>query len=240
MTGHSERSLKSKSLLKGYDALKKNILNVAVQVRSSNDVDMALTAEDRRLISNDLKPAINAFWLPPIAKDRKENTTGFELNSTILIFALGVGFASLIKPFAESVAKEAGKDFWTHIKKLTANIWNKQSQKAYQMSSKTYVFFELKDEYVAICLRLDNAAQAELTIENIEHIISNQLEELNESWDMIQSDIEKWNIGTLQQSMGMQNEDKINIHIISNTGEKWTIYPQKTWDFFGVEIDFRD
>jgi hypothetical protein len=156
-----------------------------------------------------------------------------EFFASYLIFMLGVGLVSLVKPFYDGLAEEAGKDFWNVLKRLVAKIWEKQSSDAYAMSSDAYIIFELKDEHVGIRLSLSHVIKGEMGIQDFESLIDQSLKGLAASWEEIQSDIDQFDIGSSDANLPdfTQAFDK-RIYIIRRAGKGWRIFAENSSEFF--------
>lgn len=207
-------------------------VQLAVQIRSPHDVHMSFSRQERQSIASSTSASGDVYWLPGIAKNRDKNEDGFEINSTTIVFALGVGFGSLAKPFFDSIAKEAGKDFWELVKNLISSIWCKQSEKAYSMSGKAYIFFELKDEHVGVRLELKSDRNSGVDLDEAREIIKGELNSLADFWEDINETIENHNVGKKGRA-SMNDEKKTQVHIVrqNNKGE-WFIHARDAPEFF--------
>jgi|GEM_PF-3677386 len=165
----------------------------AVQIKSDSSSELALTKSEREEIQMELGDEIKLQWLPSFVKDREDGSNGFSDFSTIFVFVLGVTFASLIKPFFETLSQEAAKDVWEKLKKLLPRLISKQKGKTYRLNTRVYIFFELEDEYVAI--RFSHFPDDKITVHDLEKIIEEEFKNLSKDWEDINKDIKEFGIG---------------------------------------------
>ncbi len=197
---------------------------VAVQVQSNNAPELMLSARDRSKIVADFGDDLQVTWLPQIARPRREDAS--HLETIILIFVLGTAFASIVKPFLESPAKEAGKDFWNLIKGLVSGIWKRQADRAYKLRSRAIVIFELGDEFVGIRFMFHTTPAESLG--EYEKLFEQQAKELAEYCDEIQSTIDKFSVGDFgPEKVAPFISKGTRLHIIHKAGAKWTISPDE-------------
>ncbi len=208
-----------------------NVKNIAVQLRSSTNPELILSAKERKEISDASMSDFKVYWLPPIAKGRPPLTFGHHEVSIILIIILGVSFNLIAKPFIESISRKAGEDFWEAVKGLLGRIWKKQSEIAYNLDSDAYIIFEYNNSYIAVHLRLPFLVAGQTRKDDdYDKIIRKSLESLANSWDDIISNIEKFNIGSRAYSGGLTNTTVV--HVITKSKGNWIIYPTDSETFF--------
>jgi hypothetical protein len=212
-----------------------NLGLVAVQVLSSENSRLLTSPEDRNRITNDVANLWTVRWLPPVASDRPPNVAGASESTTILLYLLGISFASLVKPLFEEMVKEAGKDLWKGIKQLVAKIHKTQSDESYHLYSTIYVVLELRDEFVAFEFRMEGAKD-ETTEAEIERDLASQLSEIASSWDRINELIAKFHVGDKSATGRFWNGERSMIHLICRREEggeiRWQIRGVESAEFF--------
>ena len=92
--------------------------NIAIQVKSQTvqteeNPQVVLSSDERAEISRQFEKNFTIHWLPPSVRKRTQHMVA--IDSTVYIFIQGLVVGSLLKPFFESMVKEAGKDFWTAL-----------------------------------------------------------------------------------------------------------------------------
>jgi hypothetical protein len=111
-------------------------IHVAVQVTSFGSADSSLSRDAQRAITRDVVNYFDLVWLPPRVA-YQSNVAGAWVDSTIYLLVTGFIFGSLVKPFVESVMKEAGQDFWSQLKKLVKQLRRSQAEETYRVGVKS-------------------------------------------------------------------------------------------------------
>jgi galactose mutarotase-like enzyme len=216
-------------------------MRFAAQIRSTGSDEAVLSRKGERIVAESLATidGIELMWLPHYAKVYR-GRAGAVVSSTILLIAAGVAFNSLVKPFVDAVAKEAGKDFWSLLKKVLGRTALRQTEETYRVSGKAYALVEQGEDWVAISLpmptvsRLDDIAPDKST----EKALDKYFASLAAEWDDIQKRVTR--IGdtrgfTSKRSMSMVREERADenvVHLIYWTTEGFTIEPVSAKDFF--------
>lgn len=215
--------------------MKQNRKVATVFIRSDSKVGLGLSAAERASIARASGSDFEVFFLPPVTKDQHKHTASFELQSTVVVFFLGVAFATVIKPFMEAIAAEAGKDFWTAAKKLVSRIVHRQSAKSYHLSARVYFVFEEKDEHIAISIKLGHLDEG-APVKKIEEALEVNLSGLGEALAPIASVIKRFNVGQREAQVSHSSQ----VHIIEKREGKWQIYPIDGADIFGQHMVLKD
>jgi len=212
-------------------------LKVAVQVNSKGTRLAALTRDQQKRIDQACAPDLDLHWLPPVVR-RSCGSAGLTITSAIFLFVGGVVFSAVLKPFVGSVAQEAGKDFWSLVKKLICKIRKSQSREAYSVSGKAYVVLELGEDVVLVRFVLPCIREKEKGVEKtLRQEMDRQLEELAEAWDDIMADIKKFHIGERRllkkrlSVMSGSGEEEAAVHVIYRVEGKLMMSPHAASDF---------
>jgi hypothetical protein len=109
--------------------------------------DLALALAEKNALRQELSDSFELSWLEDRVKpdsglwgNEFEHVAHFALE-TVLWISVGMAFSAFLKPFAESVASEAGKDFWSGLKRLAGRIWKTQAKDRYRYKNTTNVVF---------------------------------------------------------------------------------------------------
>lgn len=200
--------------------------SIAVQITSRSvqhkeNPEVVLPSAQRTEISRQFEQHFTIHWLPPNV--RKRQSRMLSVDSTVYIFIQGLLVGSLLKPFFESMVKEAGKDFWTALKQFAARVWKAQADRSYKFRSTTYFIFQLEEDFLAIPVVFIGGSE-KLTLEQCEQHLSNNLEDISASWPAILADIEKFRLGKTSTT---------HIHLITrDEAKRWMIHPMESSDFF--------
>ena len=202
---------------------------------------MILSRSGEASVSESVRDAgIELFWLPHRARITKGD--GFAVESTIWIFVAGVAFASIVKPFVESVAAEAGKDFWQAIRRAIGATRQKQAEGSYTVSGRSYVVVEQGEDWVAISVPLPtvSAVDERSPAEQCHAEIERHLRLLASNWDDIQGQVEEFGIGrtrhTTKPAMSRYDDEvegDNTVHVVEEWDGEYRIHPVSARDFFG-------
>ena len=109
--------------------------------------DLAVAQHEKEAARQELGDSFELSWLEDRVKDdislwgnESRHVSHFALE-TVLWIGVGMAFSAFLKPFAESVAGEAGKDFWSGLKRLAKRIWKTQSKNQYRYKNTVNVVF---------------------------------------------------------------------------------------------------
>ncbi len=193
---------------------------LAISTKCGTSGRLALSKAEKEEIQNQVGSELQLFWLP--AKARACEDRAFASNElTISIFALGIAFSSLAKPFFDAIAQEVAKDVWNGLKKLSGLLWGKMQKKSYQANGQMLIYFELNDEHVAVQLFPPEGG----TMEEIQNHIEEELRQLALDWERIQEDIQRFSIGRDDglDSFVTHQGSGWKVHVISKIGDHYAI-----------------
>lgn len=74
----------------------------------------------------------------------------YSLESSIILLVSGLTISGILKTFLESLIKDAGKDFWSLLKKTIKSLWKKQNDIVYRNKGVTFLMFRFGSDFVAI------------------------------------------------------------------------------------------
>lgn len=165
---------------------------LSVRINTKGDKDLSLSAEERAEILREIEDSA-VVWLPEIDKKDFAIKLGHEhhlaLETYILIFT---GVSLLIgRPVIDGFLSEAGKDLWKSIKRLTALIWKKQSDRAYTLKGRANVIFELGDDFVAVEFKTPMIDKGEASVSGLETRFQDNLANLSQQWDQIVAEVKE-------------------------------------------------
>ncbi len=220
-------------------------MRIAIQIKSRGSASASLSRKGERAVAASLaeQDGIDVMWLPhrdKLYRDRAGNS----VDSTILIFVAGVAFASLVKPFVESIAEEAGKDFWNVLKKALGKTVAQQAAETYRVSGKAYVLTELGEDWVAFYLPLPVVTRFDEipADEYVQSELDEYFTSLSSRWDEIQNTVKSFRLGETRGYVSGSNlmfrtpADENVVHVIDNSALPMSAVSTKEF-FGGVEID---
>lgn len=121
---------------------------LVVRFDLKGDKELEIPFSGKAAAEEELKDSFQITWLP----DRVEGgfgarsrglraPAGFALE-TVLWIGVGLALSSVVKPFVEGAAGEAGKDFWSGIKKFVGKLWKTQAERQYRYRNVTRIVFD--------------------------------------------------------------------------------------------------
>jgi hypothetical protein len=168
--------------------MKKELPNVEVRVDVNEAEDLILSDEERQQLSEELHDELQIMWGAQTATEEVSyNRLALE---TAILITTGLALNAVVKPFVESIAQEAAKDIWGATKHLVCKIWTRQSDRAYNLSSKARIVLEYQGEFVVIEFRSSLAAQ-HTSEERFAEVFDEQAQSLAIHWNDIKSEIEE-------------------------------------------------
>jgi hypothetical protein len=201
--------------------------NVAVQVFSRTGPELAFLEEDRAALRQELGEDFDLGFLPPVVRSHRPDVAYANLETTIVLIFLGIGFSSIAKPFFQAAATEAGKDFWTAAKKLAAKLWQRQADRAYALTGDVVLMLELRDEHVAIRLHLNSRSAGEDPMTSIE----TQLKQLADDWDQVNQLLTRFQVGRVSRNLSESTDGAFHVHLIAKRDGRWDVRPIKASSF---------
>ncbi|MEL6109162.1 MAG: hypothetical protein AAFU85_24405 [Planctomycetota bacterium] len=217
-------------------------MRLTAQIYSRGTAEAALSRSGERVVSDALAADdIDIIWLPHRSIVRRD-AAGFSVDTTILLIAAGVAFASIVKPFVDAIAKEAGKDFWSVIKNVLGKTRAQQAEETYNISGNAYVLLEQGEDWVAIAVPMATTSRSDaVSPEDATHkLLDEYFALLANDWDEIQGKVQDFNIGQ-QRGYGKPQMSYMNknppdqnvVHLVRFERDRVTISPVPSDEFFG-------
>lgn len=211
-------------------------IRVAVQITSSGSADSSLSRGAQHAIAQETGGFFELIWLPPRVAYRSD-VAGALVDSAIYLFVAGLAFGSLVKPFVESIMKEAGKDFWDQVKKLVLRLRKSQVEETYRVSGNVYVAVELGEEFVLFELDTGVVAGNVSEFRALEELLSRQLETLAADWEEIAKTIQNFGLGKHREYIGAlsfgDREQDNRVHVVSLRQGHFRVDPEPASRYFG-------
>jgi hypothetical protein len=120
---------------------------------------------------------------------------------------------------------EVGKDLWKSIKRLTALIWKKQSDRAYTLKGRANVIFELGDDFVAVEFKTPMVGKGEASVSGLEASFQDNLANLSQQWDQIVTEVKE-----LKEA---HPQERSAVYWVRLTGQGRSIVRLPSWQTIG-------
>lgn len=201
--------------------------SVAIQINTKDSLKLSFSARERKALAKSVGGAFNVFWLPPKERDRRPDVSGSHVTTTIFLFLLGLPVSAAFGAFFKSFFSEAGKDTYSHLKKLITKIWKKQLSKTYALGATAYVIFEFQEEHIAFQFSTGRLLNLRVSTKELERLIEQDVVDILNSLDDIERDIRKFRIGKSGRPY------QVSVHLIAPYERgKWRIDAVDNWHFF--------